>query len=118
MIAYLVRPIALKIKPYVKFETLAIFLAMILLATPIVILIYFTVGQILLLASDIVGALPSPGNSTLTAENATLKLASAQSLGSFDDVANELITQIGKLIGQFVVWLAGQIISTIAYIPS
>ena len=118
MIAYLVRPIALRIKPYVKFETLAIFLAMILLATPIVILIYFTVGQILLLATDIVGALPSPGNSTLTAENATLKLASAQGLGSFDDVAKELITQIGKLIGQFVVWLAGQILSTIAYVPS
>lgn len=118
MIAYLVRPLALKIKPYVKFETLAIFLAMILLATPIVLLIYFTAGQILLLASDIAGALPSSGNSTLTSGNATLEIVRTQNLGSLDNFANELITQIGKLIGQFIVWLAGQIISTIAYIPS
>lgn len=118
MIAYLVRPLALKIKPYVKFETLAIFLAMILLAAPIVILIYFTAVQILLLASDIAGALPSASNSTLTSGNATLEIARAQNLGSLDNMANELIAQIGKLIGQFVVWLAGQIITTIAYIPS
>ncbi|MEN6329693.1 MAG: AI-2E family transporter [Methanobacterium sp.] len=117
MIAYLVRPIALKIKPYVKFETLAIFLAMILLAAPLVILIYFTIGQILLLATDIVGTLPSPGN-TLTAGNATLSIASAQNLGPLDNVATDLINQISKMVGQFIVWIAGQIINAIAYIPS
>ncbi len=118
MIAYLVRPLAQRIKHYVKFETLAIFLAMILLATPIIILIYFTMGQILSLAVDIAGTLPSPGNSTLTTGNATLTIASAQNLGSLDNVANELINQIAKLVGQFIVWIAGQIISAIAYIPS
>jgi len=118
MIAYLVRPIAQKILPYVKFETLSIFLAMILLATPLLIIIYFTIDQILLLAADIVGALPSPGNSTLTNTNATLQVASAQNLGSLDIVANQFINQLAKMAGQFIVWISGQIINTIAYIPS
>lgn len=118
MIAYLVRPIAQKILPYVKFETLAIFLAMILLATPLVIIIYFTIDQILLLASDIMGALPTSGNVTLTNDNATLQIASAKNLGSFDQLANDLIKQIANMVGQFIVWMAGQIIKTIAYIPA
>lgn len=113
MIAYLVRPIAQKILPYVKFETLSIFLAMILLATPLLIIIYFTIDQILLLAADIVGALPSPGNSTLTNTNATLQVASAQNLGSLDSVANQFINQLAKMAGQFIVWISGQIINTI-----
>lgn len=52
MFAFLVRPLALKIKPYVKYETLAIFLAMGILAVPLILIIYFTASQILLLASD------------------------------------------------------------------
>ncbi len=117
MIAYIVRPLAQKIKPYVKYETLAIFLAMIILATPIVLLIYFTVGQILLVATDIVGNLPSPTNSTTPAVNTNITSANVQNLGPLDNIANNVIDEIGKMIGQFVVWLAGQIIAAAAYIP-
>lgn len=116
MIAYLVRPLALKIKPYVKFETLAIFIAMTLLAAPVVILIYFTVDQILLVAADVAGALPTT-NST-TSINNTVVNVNVQNLGSLDSIINTLIDQIGKMVAQFFVWLAGQILSFVAYLPS
>ncbi len=117
MIAYLVRPLALSIKPYVKFETLAIFLAMGILAAPLVIIIYFTVDQILLVASDVAGSLPAQVNRT-SSVNQTVINANVQNLGSLDAVADNLINEIGKMIGQFFVWLAGQILSFLAYLPS
>lgn len=117
MIAYIVRPLALKIKPYVKFETLAILLAMAILAAPIIVLIYFTASQILLLTTDILGSIPSANNSTASL-NTTLTNANIQSLGPLDNIANNLIDEVGKMIGQFIAWLAGQIISTVSYIPT
>ncbi len=33
-------------------------------------------------------------------------------------MANDLLNQISKMVGQFIVWIAGQIISAISYIPS
>ena len=117
MIAYLVRPLALKIKPFVKFETLAIFLAMGILAAPVIIVIYFTAGQILLLASDVAGTLPSSSNSTATV-NETVINANVENLGPLDNVVDTLINEIGKMIAQFFAWLAGQIIGVIAYLPT
>lgn len=116
MIAYIVRPLALKIKPYVKFETLAIFLAMGLLAAPLILILYFTVNQIILVASDVAGALPSPGNTT--AVNQTLVNNEVQSLGLLNSAASNILDQMGKLVAQFMVWLAGQILALIAYLPS
>lgn len=118
MIAYLVRPLALKIKPYVKYETLAIFLAMAILAAPVFLIIYLTVDQILLLASEVAGALPSQGNTTTSSINNTITSVKVQNLGPLDNMADELIDQIGKMIAQFFVWLSGQIISIIAYLPT
>lgn len=117
MIAYIVRPLALKIKPFVKFETLAIFLAMGLLAAPLILILYFTVNQIILVASDVAGALPSPGNIT-TAVNQSLVNNEVQSLGPLNSAASNILDQMGKLVAQFMVWLAGQILALIAYLPS
>ncbi|MDI6723468.1 MAG: AI-2E family transporter [Methanobacterium sp.] len=118
MIAYIVRPLAQKIKPFVRYETLAILLSMVILATPIVIIIYFTVDQISLIAADILGSIPVPTNGTSTAVNNTLIKANVQNLGPLNNIANELINKIGQMIAQFIKWLAGQIIATIAYIPA
>ena len=118
MIAYIVRPLAHKIQPLVRFETLAILLSMAILATPIAIIIYFTVDQILLIATNILGSLPSSTNSTSTAVNSTVVNANVQNLGPLDNIANKFIDEIGQMIAQFITWLAGQIIATIAYIPS
>lgn len=117
MIAYIVRPLALKIKRFVKYETLAILLAMAILAAPIIILIYFTIGQIFLVATNILGSLPSSANST-AALNTTVTNANVQTLGPLDNITNTIIDEIGKMIGQFIAWLAGQIIATVAYIPT
>ena len=118
MIAYIVRPLAHKIQPLVRFETLAILLSMAILATPIAIIIYFMVDQILLIATNILGSLPSSTNSTSTAVNSTVVNANVQNLGPLDNIANKFIDEIGQMIAQFITWLAGQIVATIAYIPS
>ncbi|HTX60993.1 MAG TPA: AI-2E family transporter, partial [Methanobacterium sp.] len=117
MIAYIVRPLALRIHPYVRFETLAIILAMIILAIPVVLIIYFTVGQLFLVATDITGALPSPGNSTATV-NQTVINADVQNMGPLNSTAASFLDELGKLVAQFIVWLVGQIISFITYVPA
>ena len=116
MLAYIVRPLAHKIKPLVKYETLAILLAMAILAAPIIIIIYFTVDQILLIATNVIGSLHST-NSTATA-NTTVINANVQNLGPLDNAADKVIDEIGQMITQFISWLAGQIIATIAYLPT
>ena len=117
MLAYIVRPLAYKIKPLVKYETLAILISMAILATPIIIIIYFTVDQILLIATNVIGSISSTTNSTSTANNTVIH-ANAQNLGSLDNTANKMIDEIGQMIAQFISWLAGQIIATIAYLPT
>lgn len=116
MIAYIVRPLALKIKPLVKYETLAILLAMALIAAPIILIIYFTAGQIISLTTEILGSIPS-ANSTATVNN-TVVNANIQTLGPLDNIANTVIDEIGKMVAQFIAWLGSQIISTITYIPT
>ncbi len=118
MFAYIVRPLALKIKPLVRFETLAILLSMAILATPIIIILYFTIEQILLLSADILGSIPVTTNGTTAAVNNTLINANVQNLGPLDNIIDEFIDEIGKMIAQFITWLAGQIITAAAYIPT
>jgi predicted PurR-regulated permease PerM len=124
MIAFIVRPLALKIKPYVKYETLAIFLAMGILAAPLILIIYFTASQILLLASDIAQGINFSTNGTLNTTNVTANATNnvlntdVKNLGPLDSPLSSLLDQIGKMIAQFTLWLAGQIVSIIAYLPS
>jgi predicted PurR-regulated permease PerM len=118
MIAYIVRPIALKIKPFVKYESLAILLAMTLLSIPIIIIIYFTASQIILITTEFIGSIPSTTNSTETAVNTTLARANIQTLGPLNNIADTIINEITKMIGQFIAWLSSQIIATVAYIPT
>ena len=117
MIAYIVRPLTHKIKPFVRFETLAILLSMIILAIPIVIIIYFTVDQILIIATNVLGTLPSPQENT-TSVNTSMINDKVQNLGPLNNIAATIIDEIGKMIAQFMAWLAGQILATIAYIPT
>ena len=117
MLAYIVRPLAYKIKPLVKYETLAILLSMAILATPIIIIIYFTVDQILLIATNVIGSISASTNSTATANNTVIH-ANVQNLGPLDNAADKVIDEIGQMIAQFISWLSGQIIATIAYLPT
>ncbi|MFY9637748.1 MAG: AI-2E family transporter [Methanobacterium sp.] len=121
MIAYIVRPLAMKIKPFVKYETLAIFLAMAIIITPIIILLFITVGQILLVTSNIIGSLPSATNTTSSAStslNTSMSSFNIQTLGPLDNIVDSILSEISKMIGQFIAWTATQIISSLAYIPT
>lgn len=117
MIAYLVRPLALKIENYVKYETLSIFLAMALMAAPLIVLVYFTADQIIALAADIATTIPTTSNATEAVNNSVIR-THVQNLGPLDNVADTVINEIGKLIAQFLTWLAEQILATITYIPT
>ena len=100
MIAYLVRPLALKIENYVKYETLSIFLAMALMAAPLIVLVYFTADQIIALAADIATTIPTTSNATEAVNNSVIR-THVQNLGPLDNVADTVINEIGKLIAQF-----------------
>jgi predicted PurR-regulated permease PerM len=64
----------------------------------------------------VLGSLPSTSNSTTV--NSTVINADVQNLGPLNNTAATIINEIGKMIAQFIAWLAGQILSTIAYIPT
>lgn len=107
----------MKIKPFVKFETLAIFIAMAILAAPLIFIIYFTVDQIILVATDVTGAIPSPGTNATTV-NSTVINANVQNAGPLNNIVDDFVNEIGTMVAQFFVLLAGQILSFIAYLPS
>jgi len=67
ILAYYVRYISKKIKPYVKYNTLSVFLGMIILAIPVILLLYFTFTQFLSIAGSFFGSLQqaATGNSTM-----------------------------------------------------
>lgn len=100
MIAYLVRPLALKIENHVKYETLSIFLAIAIMAATLILLVYFTADQIISLAADIATTIPTTGNATETVNNSVIRIH-VQNLGPLDNVADTVINEIGKLIAQF-----------------
>jgi predicted PurR-regulated permease PerM len=67
ILAYYVRFIAQKIRPFVKYDTLSVFLGMILFAIPIILLLYFTFAQFVSIAGTFFGSLhqATTGNSTM-----------------------------------------------------
>ena len=67
ILAYYIRFIAKKVKPYIKNDTLSVFVGMILFAIPIVLLLYFTLSQFILIAESTFGSLhqAAAGNSTM-----------------------------------------------------
>ena len=67
ILAYYIRFIAKKVKPYIKNDTLSVFVGMILFAIPIVLLLYFTLSQFILIAESTFGSLhqAAAGNSTI-----------------------------------------------------
>ncbi len=66
ILAYYVRFISEKIRPYAKYESLSISLGIIILTIPLLVLFYFTFGEFLTIAGSIVEGIPrsSPDNLT------------------------------------------------------
>jgi len=117
ILAYYVRFIARKIKPYVKYDTLAVFLGMILLAIPIVLLLYFTIIQLLSISGVLFGSLQQA-----TADNSTMNLNSindaVQNLGLSSSVSENIADAIKSGILQLLSAITNSIIAMVSSIPA
>ena len=117
ILAYYVRFIARKIKPYVKYDTLAVFLGMILLAIPIVLLLYFTIIQLLSVSGALFGSLQQA-----TADNSTMNLNSindtVQNLGLSPSVSGNIADAIKSGILQLLSAITNSIIAMVSSIPA
>ncbi len=116
ILAYYIRFIAKKVKPYIKNDTLSVFVGMILFAIPIVLLLYFTLSQFILIAESAFGSLhqAAAGNSTTTTTPINLAL---QNLGLPSNITQSLTTAIQTGITQSISYIAKIIVDLVSSIP-
>lgn len=116
ILGYYVRYVAKKIRPHVKYDTLSVFLGMIILAIPIIILLYFTLSQFLSIAGIFFGSLQqaATGNSTM---NMTQINEAVQNLGLSPNVSQSIADLIKTGITQFITYVAQLTITFISSIP-
>ena len=116
ILAYYIRFIAKKIKPYVKNETLSVVLGMILFAIPIILLLYFTFSQFILIVQSSFGSLQhaAAGNSTM---NMTQLNEAVQNLGFPSNISQSIVTTIQSGLKQFISIIASSAIALLSSIP-
>lgn len=116
ILAYYVRYISKKIRPYVKYDTLSVFLGMILFAIPIILLLYFTFSQFISIAGSFFGSLQqaATGNSTM---NMTQINEAVQNLNLPSNVSQSLADTIKSGITQFISYLASLTLAFVSSIP-
>ncbi|MGZ7119490.1 MAG: AI-2E family transporter [Methanobacterium sp.] len=116
IIAYYVRFIAKKIRPRVKYDTLAVFLGIIILAIPIFLLLYFTLSQFLSIAGSFFGSLQqaATGNSTM---NMTQINEAVQNIGLPANISQGIADAIKSGITQFISYIASSAIALVSSIP-
>jgi len=117
ILAYYVRFISQKIKPYIKYDTLAIFLGMILLTIPIAILLYFTITQILGISSLLLGSVQQA-----TAGNSTMDLShingAVEKLGLSPAITQNIVDAIKSGILQLLSAITNSLITMVSSIPA
>ncbi len=117
ILAYYVRYISRKIRPYVKYDTLSVFLGMIILAIPIVLLLYFTFSQFVNIAGSFFGSLQqaATGNSTM---NMTQINDAIQNLGLPGNISQGINETIKSGISQFISYIAKSAVNLVTSIPA
>jgi len=117
ILAYYIRYIARKIKPYVKHDTLSVILGMIILAVPVILLLYFTFTQFVSIAGSFFGSLQqaATGNSTM---NMTQINETVQNLGFPASISQRTADMIKSVITQFISYIAGLTVSLVSSIPA
>lgn len=117
ILAYYIRFIAKKVRPYLKYDTLAVFAGMILFAIPIILLLYFTFSQFLSIAGSFFGSLQqaATGNSTM---NMTQINTAVQNLGLPPGISQSLGDSIKTGIIQFISYIASLTVQLISSIPA
>lgn len=116
ILAYYVRPVARKVRPYLKYDTLSVLLGIIILAVPVVLLLYFTFNQFLSIAGTFFGSLQhaATGNSTT---NMTQINEAVQNLNLPENISQGVDDAIKSGITQFISYIAGSLVSLISFIP-
>lgn len=118
ILAYYIRFIAKKISPYTKNKTLSVFLGIVLFIIPIILLLYLTFNQFILIAESFFGSL----NQAAVAGNSTLNMPqineAVQNLNLPGNISQSLGTIIKNGITQFVSYIASSAITLISSIPS
>jgi len=117
ILAYYIRFIAKKVRPYIKNDTLAVFVAIILFTIPIALLLYFTLTQFILIAESTFGSLQqaATGNSAMSM---TPISDAIQHLGLPGNVTQTLVSAIQTGITQLISYVANTFIALISSIPS
>ncbi len=115
--AYAIRPISSRMNPYLKFESISIFVAMILVITPLILIIAFSISTIIDSAPVIMGAASNVDAGSL---NQTINQTSTQIAGyipvAFQPSANSIINGFKSLINaglNVVLGYAGDIVQSI-----
>ncbi|MDP3033481.1 MAG: AI-2E family transporter [Methanobacteriaceae archaeon] len=115
--AYAIRPISSRMNPYLKFESVSIFVAMILVITPLILIIAFSIITIIDSAPVIMGAASNVDAGSL---NQTINQTSTQIAGyipgAFQPSANSIINGVKSLINaglNVVLGYAGDIVQSI-----
>lgn len=117
ILAYYIRFIAKKIRPYSKYDTVAVFLAMIIFAIPIILLLYFTLSQFIIIAGTFFGSLQqaASGNSLMNMDQIN---QAVQTLHLPSGLAESISNTIKSMIGQFISHVANSLISLVSSIPA
>ena len=117
ILAYYVRYISHKISPYIKNNTLSVFLGMILLAIPIILLLYFTSSQFVSIAGSFFGSLQqaATGNSTMKMPQINDAM---QHLNLPSNMAQSLADTIRSGIGQLVSYVASSLVALLSSFPA
>ncbi|WP_414468485.1 AI-2E family transporter [Methanobacterium sp. ACI-7] len=117
ILGYYVRWISKKIRPYVKYDTLAVFLGIIILSIPVILLLYFTFIEFL----SIVGSLSGPlqqaatGNSTMNIPQINEAVQNLNLPANFSQTFAETIK---SGITQFISYIANLTIGLVSSIPA
>lgn len=116
ILAYYVRFISKKIRPLVKYDTLSVFLGMILFAIPIILLLYFTFTQFVSIAGTFFGSLhqAATGNSTF---NMSQLNDSIQNLALPSGISQSFTETIKTGITQFISYTANTVVNLLSSIP-
>lgn len=117
IIAYYVRFIARKIRPRVKYDTLAIFLGMMILAIPIFLLLYFTLSQFIGIAGSAFGSIQHAAAGSSTMNMAQIG-QSLQNLGFSATMSQSIVDIIQSGITQLISSIASSVIAMISSIPA
>ncbi|BDZ70623.1 AI-2E family transporter [Methanobacterium petrolearium] len=116
ILAYYVRHITKKIKPYVKNDSLSVFLGMIILAIPLILLLYFTFSQFVNIAGSFFGSLQQAATGNSTMQMAQINDA-VQNLDLPNNISVNITDTIKSGISQFISYTASSVVNLVSSIP-